>query len=157
MPRNESRSKCRWARDGSAACRSRRINRGAVSQEPEVSEPLCEPSGICRRDFLTGLACSAVGVGMSKAASAQADKAEAPLIDTHMHVWSGDPQRFPFAHPYEPNVKPPPIAATLELLRKEMDDAGVSHCVLVQTIYHGWDNRYLAECLKADPVRFRGH
>src|SRR5262245_4899116 len=74
-----------------------------------------------------------------------------------MHVWSGDPQRFPFAHPYEANFKPPPIAATLEVLRKEMVESGVSHCVLVQTISHGWDNRYLAQCLKADPVRFRGH
>lgn len=78
------------------------------------------------------------------------------LIDTHMHVWSGDPARFPFAHPYEPKFKPPRIAATVELLIDEMDKAGVSHCVLVQTIFHGWDNGYLADCLKRYPKRFRG-
>jgi predicted TIM-barrel fold metal-dependent hydrolase len=126
-----------------------------------MSGPLSERPGISRRAFLTGLACSAAGAGLSPAVPAQAHQAgrgpaAAPLIDTHMHVWSDDPDRFPFAHPYEPKFKPPRVAATLELLRKEMDESGVRHCVLVQTIYHGWDNRYLAQCLKADPVRFRG-
>jgi predicted TIM-barrel fold metal-dependent hydrolase len=90
-------------------------------------------------------------------ARAEQGTGNAPIIDTHMHVWSGDPERFPFAHPYEPNFKPPPIAATVELLIKEMDEFGISHCVLVQTISHGWDNRYLVQCLKAHPKRFRGH
>jgi predicted TIM-barrel fold metal-dependent hydrolase len=74
-----------------------------------------------------------------------------------MHVWSGDEERFPFAHPYQRDFKPPKIAATVELLVKEMDEFGVSHCVLVQTISHGWDNRYLVHCVKAHPTRFRGH
>jgi predicted TIM-barrel fold metal-dependent hydrolase len=78
------------------------------------------------------------------------------LIDAHMHVWSGDPARFPFAHPYEPKFMPPKIAATVELLIDEMDRHGVSQCVLVQTISHGWDNSYLADCLKRYPKRFRG-
>jgi len=52
--------------------------------------------------------------------------------------------------------KPPKTAGTAELLLKEMDASGVSHCVLVQVIYHGWDNRYVAHCLKAHPKRFRG-
>jgi predicted TIM-barrel fold metal-dependent hydrolase len=83
-------------------------------------------------------------------------RADAPVIDTHMHVWSGDPGRFPFAHPLDPNFKPPPIAATAEVVVAEMDESGIRHCVLVQTISHGWDNRYLALCLKAHPRRFRG-
>src|SRR5262245_27072286 len=126
-----------------------------------MSGPLRELPGINRRAFLTGMACSAASVGLSPAVQAQANTggripAAAPLMHTHMHVWSDDLNRFPFAHPYEPNIKPPRVAATLELLRKEMDEFGISHCVLVQTIYHGWDNRYLAQCLKADPRRFRG-
>src|SRR5437867_1827678 len=78
------------------------------------------------------------------------------LIDSHMHVWSGDPARFPFAHPYEPKFMPPKIPATVEILIEEMDRYGVSHCVLVQTNSHGWDNRYLVECVKKHPKRFRG-
>src|SRR5262249_44368118 len=45
---------------------------------------------------------------------------------------------------------------TVELLLDEMDKFGVTHCVLVQTISHGWDNSYLAQCVKAYPKRFRG-
>jgi predicted TIM-barrel fold metal-dependent hydrolase len=78
------------------------------------------------------------------------------LIDAHMHVWSHDPARFPFAHPYEAKFTPPKIPASVQLLVEEMDRHGVTHCVLVQTIYHGWDNRYLAHALKTHPKRFRG-
>ncbi len=81
---------------------------------------------------------------------------KAPLIDTHMHVWSDDPKRYPFRHPFDPDSAPPRIAATVDLVVKEMDESGVSHCVLVQAIFHGWDNQYLADCLKAHPRRFRG-
>ena len=114
-------------------------------------------SEINRRTFLTAAADSAVALSAMSAAPAEQSTSNAPIIDTHMHVWSGEPERFPFAHPYEPNFKPPPIAATVELLLKEMDEFGISHCVLVQTISHGWDNRYLVQCLKAHPKRFRGH
>lgn len=108
-----------------------------------------------RRAFLATLACAAPAAAVL--ASTATGAAKPLLIDTHMHVWAEDLRKFPFAHPFEKNLKPPRVAATVELLLKEMDASGVSHCVLVQTIYHGWDNRYLAECLKAHPKRFRGH
>jgi predicted TIM-barrel fold metal-dependent hydrolase len=73
-----------------------------------------------------------------------------------MHVWADDTSRFPFAYPYQPNFKVPRLAGTVELLLDEMDRFGVTHCVLVQVIYHGWDNRYVAHCVKAHPARFRG-
>ncbi|MBI4662007.1 MAG: amidohydrolase [Verrucomicrobia bacterium] len=110
-----------------------------------------------RRTFLASAARSSIALGAAPSMLAEEASAKTPAIDTHMHVWSGDPDRFPFAHPYEPNFKPPPIAATVELLLREMDEFGITHCVLVQTISHGWDNRYLAHCLKAHPKRFRGH
>lgn len=78
------------------------------------------------------------------------------IVDTHMHVWSDDPVRFPFAHPYDPKYAPPKIPASVDLVVKEMDEKGVRYCVLVQTINHGWDNRYLIHCLKTHPKRFRG-
>src|SRR5262245_1418572 len=108
-----------------------------------------------RRQFLSTAAGAAVGLGLLPAGAAVPALARAatpdrpPVIDTHMHVWSGDPQRFPFEHPYQPDFQPPPIAATVELLLEEMDRFGIGYCVLVQTIYHGWDNRYLVHCLKA--------
>ena len=39
---------------------------------------------------------------------------------------------------------------------REGNDHGIDRCVLVQTIYHGWDNGYLVHCLKAEPQRFKG-
>lgn len=84
--------------------------------------------------------------------------AHRPLcIDTHMHVWSGDAELFPFSNPNDPSYSPPAIAATVELLVEEMESFGITNCVLVQTICHGWDNSYLAHCLKTCPDRFRGH
>jgi predicted TIM-barrel fold metal-dependent hydrolase len=74
--------------------------------------------------------------------------AKAPVIDAHMHVWSADAERFPFAHPYDAHFQPPPIVGTVELLVDEMDHFGVDHCVLVQPIYYGWQDQYLAHCLE---------
>jgi L-fuconolactonase len=94
---------------------------------------------------------------MTAGSAARGQEKSKPLfIDVHMHVWSDDPVRFPFAHPYDAKFVPPKIPASLDLLVKEMDENGISHCVLVQTISHGWDNRYLVHCLKAHPKRFRG-
>ena len=66
------------------------------------------------------------------------------------------PSSFHSEHPYDANFKPPKIPASLEILVKEMDEHGIDRCVLVQTIYHGWDNGYLVHCLKAEPKRFKG-
>lgn len=85
------------------------------------------------------------------------DRGVAPIVDAHMHVWSRDLVRFPFSHPYNPDFKPPPVAGTAEMLLQEMDQYGVDYAVLVQPIYLGWDNRYLAECIKTWPQRFRAH
>jgi predicted TIM-barrel fold metal-dependent hydrolase len=41
------------------------------------------------------------------------------------------------------------------MLLKEMDQFGITACVLVQVIYHGWDNSYVAHSLKEHPDRFR--
>lgn len=115
-----------------------------------------EGLGLDRRAFLRGLAGSACCAGPAmQAAGGDREADKPPLIDTHMHVWADDVERFPFAHPYEPKFKLPKTPGTAEVLLKEMDAFGVTHCVLVQVIYHGWDNRYVAHCLKAHPKRFR--
>ena len=118
-----------------------------------------------RRRFLGVTAAGVLTAGTTMAAAASQPRNtlngtegddDGFRIDTHMHVWSGDTQRFPFNHPTAPNFTPPKTAATAELLLEEMDQFSISHCVLVQTIYHGWDNSYLAKCLKEHPDRFKG-
>lgn len=118
-----------------------------------------------RRDFLRKCGSTFAGTSATLSALHSPENVAASFIlpaqpfciDTHMHVWSGNPAVFPFAHPNDPDFSPPPVAATVEILLEEMNQNAISHCVLVQTIYHGWDNRYLAHCLKLYPDRFRGH
>lgn len=118
-----------------------------------------------RRSFLSVAARSAFSIGVGPAAVALAscagkDKVSAGsklVVDTHMHVWSSDAPRFPFVHPYDPEFKGPPCEGTVEMLLDDMDRNGVTHAILVQVIFHGWDNRYIAECVMAHPGRLRAH
>ena len=70
-----------------------------------------------------------------------------------MHIWAADTHRYPF----KKGVKPPEPAGTAEMLVEEMDAHGVDHCVIVQVIYHGWDNDYVADVQQRYPRRFRTH
>ena len=78
-----------------------------------------------------------------------------PIIDTHMHVWANDARRYPFPHPYAEQFKGPPHEGTVEMLIEDMDRHGCTHSVLVQVIYHGWDNSYVADCVKRFPTRLK--
>ncbi|MEO1999629.1 MAG: amidohydrolase family protein [Planctomycetaceae bacterium] len=115
-------------------------------------------SSVTRRDFITrsiGVSTGLAGALLSRPAAA-ADRGS-PVVDTHMHVWAADVKRFPFRHPYQPQMRSAKIGATLERLVAEMDTFGITHCILVQTIYHGWDNTYTAHCVQQFPKRFKGH
>jgi predicted TIM-barrel fold metal-dependent hydrolase len=103
-----------------------------------------------RRGFLAATA-SALLAPRGGAAAPQR-----PVVDTHVHVWSDGKGRFPYAHPYKPGDVPK-AAGTVEMLLADMDRHGVSHAVLVQMIHHGWDNRYLAQCVKDHPRRLKAH
>lgn len=121
-----------------------------------------EPS-VDRRSFIQAVASSAVTTGSVPLALSLIEPAHAapeatlPVVDTHMHVWADDPQRYPFRHPYDKEFKAAPHAATVEMLMRDMDQHGCTHAVLVQVIYHGWDNTYVADCAKQHPRRLKAH
>jgi len=71
------------------------------------------------------------------------------IFDSHVHVWSEDEERFPFAGGAKPTMP-----ASVELLDETMAAAGVEKAVLVQVIYYLYDNRYVAECLRRFPGKF---
>lgn len=107
-----------------------------------------------RRDFLqtSALAASASYV----APEARAANAAANLVvDSHMHVWADDRVKYPFPHPYVPTFNEPPCRGTVEMLVDDMNRFGCTHAVLVQVIYHGWDNSYIADCVEQLPDRFK--
>ena len=107
---------------------------------------------IDRREFLAAAALTAQQAEISAEQFSQP-----PVVDTHMHVWTPDVARWPYAHPYTDSFKAPQHAASYEELIQDMDANGVTHAVLVQTIFHGWDNRYTLYCLRRNPDRFRAH
>ncbi len=114
-----------------------------------------------RRNFLKVAACSTVALNstLNWNNAVAAAKKSPPIIDTHMHVWANDPQRYPFPHPYKKDFAHAdvPHEATVEMLVDDMDRHGCTHAVLVQVIYHGWDNTYVADCVKRYPDRFKAH
>lgn len=90
------------------------------------------------------------------AGAALAARSAALVIDTHMHVWSLDTARYPL-NPPEPNVRPQTEDGSAERYLEEMKAHGVERAVLVQIRQYGWDNRYIAECVRRYPRWFVGH
>ena len=136
----------------------------AKSMQPRNPSPhALADTQMQRREFLKSSTLQAIVAGASPAVLAFGEQAVAGgdshrlVIDAHMHVWANDQQRYPFAHPYIKDYQGMPHEGTVEMLIEDMDRHGCTHCVLVQTICHGWDNAYLADCLKQYPARFKGH
>ena len=113
-------------------------------------------SNTTRRGFLSTTA--ALGAGALMPAHTEA-KPTGIIVDTHMHTWSGDEAKWPFDHPYTPKGQftAPEIGATVEHLIEDLDKHGVSHAIIVQTIFHGWDNTYTVHTIQQAPNRFKGH
>lgn len=97
---------------------------------------------ITRRNAVLG----ALSAAVSNAAP------DAPIVDSHVHVWKNDPR-----YPWAPGTKNPPDKdATAEMLLKLMHASGVQRTVIIQVIFYKWDNRYAADVLKRYPQYFRG-
>ena len=74
------------------------------------------------------------------------------IVDTHLHVW----QLHSEAYPWQPlaNVAPD-YAWPLENIIEVMDKCGIDRGVLVQTSMYSFDNRYILDCARRYPDRFR--
>lgn len=71
------------------------------------------------------------------------------IVDSHFHAWT---EECPLAteHSYKP-VEAKPIDTCFEI----HDAHGVTHGVLVQPSFLGFDNRYILDCLRQFPDRLR--
>jgi predicted TIM-barrel fold metal-dependent hydrolase len=119
------------------------------------------PPLFSRRVFLAAslgaMAADPLNLATGRAAAADDVGGKSPVVDTHMHVWADDAERYPFVHPYVADFKGPPTPGTVEMLIDDMDRNDVTHSVLVQVIYHGWDNTYVADCVRRFPDRLVAH
>jgi len=71
------------------------------------------------------------------------------IVDSHLHVWSGDYATYPFV---EGRAEAEP--ATGEMLIDTMDAVSVDAAVIVQPAHYLYDNRYVTDCLRRFPDRF---
>ena len=76
------------------------------------------------------------------------------VVDTHVHLFAGDTQRFPYA----PDAPYASKAAPLEDYLKFVVAARISHAVIVHPEPYQDDHRYLEYCLEHEPSRgfFKG-
>lgn len=72
------------------------------------------------------------------------------IIDAHLHVWRSVPD---YPQPAATTVSPV-CDVPVELLNEYMAEHGVERAVLVQPMYPGEDNSYVAGCAAAAPQRF---
>lgn len=86
------------------------------------------------------------------------------IVDTHVHVFTDDRQRYPQIRDTARAGKIPTIAeigqtewplTTTEILMKMMDEAGIHKATLVQAYFvYEYDNRYTVDSVKAHRDRF---
>ena len=71
------------------------------------------------------------------------------IVDAHLHVWRSSPD-----HPNPgATIVSPTSDVPVELLKQYMDEHGVDRAVVVQPLYPGEDNSYVADCAARDPDR----
>jgi predicted TIM-barrel fold metal-dependent hydrolase len=101
-------------------------------------------SRLTRREFVGGIfAAGALGAFPALGAG----RFRGPLVDTHVHLFSYDLNRFPLAanSPYRPAPLP------LEEYVRFAVAAGIDHAVLVQPEPYQDDHRYLEYCFAHEP------
>ncbi|MHB1004904.1 MAG: amidohydrolase family protein [Chloroflexota bacterium] len=74
------------------------------------------------------------------------------IVDSHLHVWSDDPARYPW-RPL-PGFGAPSIPGSLELLLRLQSEAGVSRTVVIQPSNYGYDHSYILDSARRYPGRF---
>ncbi len=71
-------------------------------------------------------------------------------VDAHLHVWRAAGGATPLVQ----TMVPPQADVPVELVRETMVEHAVDRAVLVQPVFRGEDNRYLADCVRAEPDKF---
>lgn len=105
-----------------------------------------------RRELLIAAAAAASSARLAAAAPEE----KRLLIDTHLEVWTFDP-KFPFNHPEKGKDVDAKIEAPIENQVEQMRDFGIRYAVLINPRYFGWDNSYIADCLRRYPKLFVAH
>ena len=68
------------------------------------------------------------------------------IIDAHTHLFGPDPVRYPYA----PDTYKPTTAGSAELLKSQMDEAGVDRAVTISPWVYKWDVSYALDARAAN-------
>lgn len=71
-------------------------------------------------------------------------------VDTHLHVWRAAEGQTPGVS----TIVPPQTDVPIELAEETLRSHAIDRAVLVQPVFRGEDNRYVADCARAQPQRF---
>lgn len=71
-------------------------------------------------------------------------------VDAHLHVWQAAPEATPAVQ----TIVPPQTDVPIELASETMAEHDVDRAVLVQPVFRGEDNSYVAACARAAPEKF---
>ncbi len=72
------------------------------------------------------------------------------VVDAHLHVWRAADGETPGIH----TIVPPQTDVPIELASDTLVEHGVERAVLVQPVFRGEDNSYVAGCAQAEPNKF---
>ncbi len=74
-----------------------------------------------------------------------------PIVDSHIHVFGPDSAAYPWdpKSPIRPDFSAP-VEDYVELMAR----AGVDQAVIIQHSCHGYDNRYIIDCVRRYPGKF---
>jgi predicted TIM-barrel fold metal-dependent hydrolase len=111
---------------------------------------------ITRRAFLRSTALAALA-SAGCATSATPTAGSGDFIDAHVHVWTPDLQRYPFAPGFTIHDENRVVASfTPEQLFAQCRPQGVNRVLLIQMSFYRFDNSYLLDSIAAHPRTFRG-
>lgn len=103
---------------------------------------------------LTSAAFTGLETAMATVTEAQTDR-RGPWIDAHSHIWPPDTDKFPLTAGQTKKDLDPPSFTDDELMAIAHPE-GVERVVLIQhSVYHLFDNSYLADAVRRHPKRFR--
>jgi predicted TIM-barrel fold metal-dependent hydrolase len=74
----------------------------------------------------------------------------ANIVDSHLHVWRAAAGPTPGLQ----TIVPPQTDVPIDLAAETMDEHGIARAVLVQPVFPGENNTYVAECARSAPERF---
>lgn len=103
-----------------------------------------------RRNFMATTAATAAG-----SAFVSADEAGKNWIDSHVHVWTDDKEKYPLAPKFRDRAVKPPTFLPEELFRHQKG-TGVHRTVFVQMSFYQFDNSYMLDVMEKYPGRFGG-